>query len=76
IQLVGAVNARLGSRVTLGDLYEGLTVAHLAGVAAPPEPARDGDGPQDGADDALRERRENAQKRRRHQQRRRKARGQ
>ncbi|GAA1329725.1 hypothetical protein GCM10009660_01260 [Catellatospora bangladeshensis] len=71
IQLVGAVNEALGGRVTLGDLYEGLTPAHLARVAAPP-PAEDTPG---SAADARR-RAESARKRRAHQQRRRTARGQ
>ncbi|MBB5960751.1 acyl transferase domain-containing protein, partial [Saccharothrix tamanrassetensis] len=69
IQLVGAVNEALGSRLSLGDLYEGLTPAHLARLAAPP--AEDEDAVPDG-----RRRAESMRKRRAHQQRRRTARGQ
>jgi acyl transferase domain-containing protein len=70
IQLVSELNDRLGSRVTLGDLYEGATAAHLARVAAPPMPET-GVGTRDGDPD----RRDAARKRRAHQQRRRAARG-
>ncbi|WP_406728660.1 SDR family NAD(P)-dependent oxidoreductase [Streptomyces sp. GD-15H] len=69
IQLVNVINARLGCKVTLADLYEGLTVAHLAKLAASPAPA-------DTGGRAFEERRENMQKRREYQQRRRAARGQ
>jgi acyl carrier protein len=70
IQLVGEVNGRLGSRVTLADLYEGATAAHLARVAAPAEPGAGPDAPAEDAD-----RREALRKRRAHQQRRRTTRG-
>ncbi|MFJ1618723.1 SDR family NAD(P)-dependent oxidoreductase, partial [Streptomyces sp. NPDC088251] len=74
IQLVSTVNRRLDAGITVGDLYEGGTVAHLAALVEGAEtPA-----PRDSAD-ALKSaegRRENMQKRRQHQQRRRMARGQ
>jgi len=69
IQLVNTVNTRLGTKITLGDLYEGLTVAHLAGLTeAPPQRST----PQ--STKSLEERRVNMQQRRQHQQRRRTAR--
>ncbi|MER5950457.1 SDR family NAD(P)-dependent oxidoreductase [Streptomyces sp. NPDC001904] len=70
IQLVSAVNSRLGTTITLSDLYEGLTVAHLAGLDQAPakEPS-----PQRAM--ALEDRRANLQRRRQHQQRRRMAKG-
>ncbi|MES4909625.1 MULTISPECIES: SDR family NAD(P)-dependent oxidoreductase, partial [unclassified Streptomyces] len=71
IQLVSSVNARLHARLTLGDLYGGLTIANLAGLVdnrSQPDPE---------PDPAAAERRtENRQKRRQYQQQRRKARGQ
>ncbi|MEU1128261.1 SDR family NAD(P)-dependent oxidoreductase [Streptomyces sp. NPDC005900] len=70
IQLVNSVNTRLGTKITLGDLYEGLTVAHLAGLTE--APLRQSS-PQTAK--ALEERRANMQQRRQHQQRRRAARG-
>ncbi|WP_405976479.1 SDR family NAD(P)-dependent oxidoreductase [Streptomyces sp. NBC_00988] len=70
IQLVSTVNSRLGTTITLGDLYEGLTVAHLAGLdQTPPKEST----PQRAM--ALEDRRANMQRRRQHQQRRRTARG-
>lgn len=70
IQLVSTVNSRLGTTITLGDLYEGLTVAHLAGLgqAPPKEPT-----PQRAV--AIEDRRASMQRRRQHQQRRRMAKG-
>ncbi|MFH9663617.1 SDR family NAD(P)-dependent oxidoreductase, partial [Streptomyces sp. NPDC017248] len=71
IQLVSTANARLQARLTLGDLYDGLTVAHLAELAENrPQPETRA------TEEAVERRRENLQKRRQHQQRRRKARGQ
>ncbi|BFV59628.1 type I polyketide synthase [Kitasatospora sp. CMC57] len=66
IQLVSTVNARLGSRLTLGDLYEGLTVAHLAGLTEKPVQQTAGSDLK-----ALEDRREKMQRRRQHQQQRR-----
>ncbi|MBM7443261.1 SDR family NAD(P)-dependent oxidoreductase, partial [Streptomyces sp. HB132] len=70
IQLVSTVNARLGTKFTLGDLYEGLTVAHLAGLTEKPVEQAPSDNLK-----ALEERRAKMQQRRQHQQRRRTARG-
>ncbi|WP_369174940.1 phosphopantetheine-binding protein [Streptomyces sp. R28] len=70
IQLVSSVNARLHARLTLGDLYGGLTIANLAGLVdnrSQPDPE---------PDPGRRRRTENRQKRRQYQQQRRKARGQ
>ncbi|MGW6919608.1 SDR family NAD(P)-dependent oxidoreductase, partial [Kitasatospora sp. NPDC054939] len=69
IQLVSTVNTRLGAKLTLGDLYEGLTVAHLAGLVEQPVQQAT-----DNSIRALEDRREKMQQRRR-QQRRRTARG-
>ncbi|MGE7437904.1 type I polyketide synthase [Kitasatospora sp. NPDC001175] len=72
IQLVSTINTRLGTKLALGDLYEGLTAAHLAGLAEKPVQQATGNSLK-----ALEERREKMQQRRRqHQQRRRTARGQ
>ncbi|MDN0197605.1 type I polyketide synthase [Streptomyces sp. S.PNR 29] len=71
IQLISSTNARLHARLTLGDLYEGLTVAHLAELVdnhAQPAP--------DPLPTVVERRAENRQKRRQYQQQRRKARGQ
>jgi NAD(P)-dependent dehydrogenase (short-subunit alcohol dehydrogenase family)/acyl carrier protein len=70
IQLMSAVNARLGSTLTVGDLYEGPTAGHLAALV---EPTRTTPG---NATRALGDRKENLRKRRQHQQRRRAAREQ
>ncbi|MFD5738066.1 SDR family NAD(P)-dependent oxidoreductase, partial [Streptomyces sioyaensis] len=71
IQLVSTINTRLGSKLALGDLYEGLTAAHLASLAEKPVRQTMGNSLK-----ALDERREKLQQRRRqHQQRRRTARG-
>ncbi|MFE6503733.1 SDR family NAD(P)-dependent oxidoreductase [Kitasatospora sp. NPDC057738] len=71
IQLVSTINTRLGTKLALGDLYEGLTAAHLAGLAEQPLQQTTGSNLK-----ALEERREKMQQRRRqHQQRRRTARG-
>ncbi|MET7622798.1 SDR family NAD(P)-dependent oxidoreductase, partial [Streptomyces sp. NPDC005408] len=69
IQLVSTVNTRLGTKLTLGDLYEGLTVAHLAGLAEKPVQQATSNNLK-----ALEDRREKMQRRRQHQQRRRTAR--
>ena len=62
IQLIGTVNKRLGSKLTLGDLYAGPTAGQLAGLVGPardkPADVRKSPG----------ERTENIRKRRQHQQ--------
>ncbi|MEV6259137.1 beta-ketoacyl reductase, partial [Nocardia sp. NPDC051911] len=66
IQLIRRINTRLSARLTVSDLWECPTVAHLAGRVRPPqlEPAADVAG----------KRRESLRKRHEHQQRRRAAR--
>ncbi|MFF9352803.1 SDR family NAD(P)-dependent oxidoreductase, partial [Streptomyces sp. NPDC014734] len=74
VQLMGAIHARLDVRLTLGDLYEGLTAAHLAELAeGRARKVADAVVPEGAG-----ERGEHMQRRRRHQQlqRRRRARGQ
>ncbi|MEU1290717.1 SDR family NAD(P)-dependent oxidoreductase, partial [Kitasatospora sp. NPDC005856] len=71
IQLVSTTNTRLGTKLALGDLYEGLTAAHLAGLVEKPVRQATSNSLKE-----LEERREKMQQRRRqHQQRRRTARG-
>ncbi|WP_159045860.1 SDR family NAD(P)-dependent oxidoreductase, partial [Streptomyces sp. WM6372] len=70
IQVVSTVNTRLGAKLALGDLYEGLTVSHLAAVAEKPVEQT----PRNSLK-TLEERRDKMQQRRRQQQRRRTARG-
>ncbi|MEU6718020.1 beta-ketoacyl synthase N-terminal-like domain-containing protein [Nonomuraea sp. NPDC046802] len=73
IQAVNAVNARLETGITLGDLYEGLTIAHLAALADAPEqrPPEASDDDRDGEG----RRQQQLRKRRQHQQRRRRTNG-
>jgi acyl transferase domain-containing protein/acyl carrier protein len=65
IQLVDAINQRLPGRVTLADLYEGSTIAHLAARVVGPEPVA---GPEPDPDDRRERRRQWRQQRQRRRQ--------